>query len=317
MNIQGQQNLQISLIIPVRDEAASCAELVASINRQTYAPAEIIIVDGGSTDGTADLARNLTGSDARYRIIEAGVASPGRGRNVGAEAARGDWLAFTDAGIKLSNDWLEKLVEAAQTANQPDIIYGNYAPVTRTFFEKCAAFAYVPGQGAGIRGKFIASSLYKKEVWEKVGGFPDLRAAEDLMFMEAAEKNGFQSANAPAAMVFWSLRPDLFSTFRKFALYSKYNVWAGRQWDWHYGILRQYAVVAPFAVLAVLHSAWWWLVIPLWLAARAVKRMLPHRSEFGAATIFNPLYLLGVMFLIVTIDAATFLGWAQAVWEKK
>ncbi len=310
--------MKISLIIPIKNEAESLENLCLSINRQTRQPDETILVDGGSTDQTVAIARKITARQAEFNLIETAHASPGRGRNIGAENARFEWLAFTDAGIKLEADWLEKLVEKAVADAKVDIVYGNYAPVVGNYFEKIATLCYVPPfRENSIRGKFIASSLLKKEVWKAVGGFPDLRAAEDLMFMEAAEKQHFKFAFAPDALVRWHLRPNFSSTFRKFALYSKHNVWAGRQWDWHYGILRQYLILIPVLLLTVFHSWWWLIVVGLWLFARTAKRILPHRTEFGLLALFNPLVFFGAAVLILGIDAATFTGWKQAYAENK
>jgi glycosyltransferase involved in cell wall biosynthesis len=306
------------LIIPVRNEAESLGLLVKSINSQTYAPDEIVLVDGGSTDGTASLAERLTAGDDRFRIVEAGDATPGRGRNIGAKNARNEWLAFTDAGIKLEDSWLENLVRALAENSGALVVYGNYAPAVNTFFEKCAVFAYVsPQTASGIRGKFIASALLKKEVWQKVGGFPDSRAAEDLMFMDEIERRGFNTVFAPDAMVYWQLRPDFPSTFRKFVLYSKHNVWVERQWQWHYGVVRQYLLLLPFVILSLLHSFWWLSAIVAWLFLRTAKRILRHQHEFGSAAILNPFLFSGTMLLIILIDLATFAGFIQAVIQKK
>lgn len=308
------QNFQISLVIPMKNESETLSLLVDSIERQTFQPAEVVLVDGGSTDETVAIAESLISGNRKYKLIKTPQASPGKGRNIGAENAQFEWIAFTDAGIKLKPDWLERLAEKALQNSEADIIYGDYSPVISNTFEKIAALTYVPAKRNGaIRGKFIASSLVKKYVWEKVGGFPDLRAAEDLMFMERAERLGFKHQFAPEAMVYWQLRPDVASTFRKFVLYSKFNVWAGKQADWHYGIARQYLILLPFLLLAVFHSAWWLSAVILWLFARTAKRILPHRQEHGLAPFFNPVIFAGVMLLGLVIDAATFVGWFQAV----
>ena len=316
--ISDSKKSQISLIVPLKNEAESLAALIESINRQTLPPAEIILVDGGSSDGTLALAASLTVSDNRYRIIDAGDATPGRGRNVGTEKARNDWIAYTDAGITLETDWLEQL--ALKAAKTPDaaIVYGNYEPVVNRRFERVAAVVYVaPVNAEGVRERFIASSLMKKEVWSAVGGFPDFRASEDGTFMEAAEKSGFKHVFAPRAKIYWSLSPGWSATFRKFALYSKHNVFAARQWQWHYGVVRQYAIVTPFVALALLHSRYWLTVVLLWLLARTFKKMLPHRREMGAGMFFNPLFIFETALLILMLDAATFVGWYQALTQKK
>lgn len=311
----------VSLVIPVRNEEESLPALLDSIRRQTHQPAEVILVDGGSTDNTVKLAREMATADERLRVIETTGATPGRGRNLGIEAARYEWIALTDAGIRLEPEWLEQLVAEARADTELKVVYGNYEAVNGSFFERCAALAYLPpkverGGGRMVRGPFIASALLRREVWEAVGGFPDLRAAEDLFFMEQIKRQNFKTGWSPRATVWWQLRPSFKTTFRKFALYSRHNIWAGRQWDWHYGLARQYAFGLVFFVLALAHS-WWWLVVPvLGLCARAARAIYRLREGRSLAWLFNPAQFAGVTLVMLTIDLATFVGWAQAVWQR-
>jgi glycosyltransferase involved in cell wall biosynthesis len=310
-------SIPVSLVIPVFNEQSSLTKLVATIQSQTVQPAEVIIVDGGSTDNTLSLAHQLTAGDSRFRIIEAGRAMPGKGRNIGAQHATQDWLAFTDAGIFLEGDWLEKLIEAAKSNPEAGIIYGNLSPLTRTTFEKCAAIAYVPPLRPGeIRTKSIASYMIKKELWAKAGGFPDYRAAEDLIFIENAEKTGAPISFAPDAFIHWELRPGFGATYRRFQLYSKYNIWAGRAKYWHYGVARQYALVFLLIMAAIFHHWLWLAAIPLWLLARALKQIFRHRFQFGLGALFNPVIVVGVILITITLDTATFSGWVEAVLTK-
>lgn len=317
--MQVSENIfQVSLVIPIRNEESSIENLIESITVQTFQPDEIILVDAGSTDRTVEIVERLAAANAKIKLIKTDGATPGKGRNIGIEGARNEWIALTDAGIKLKADWLEELVKVAIEDPELDIVYGNISAVIGNLFEKCAALSYVPPQNAtGIRWKSIASCLLRKKVWQTVGGFPDLRAAEDLMFMDEAERQGFKNGDAPMAMVYWNMRPDLSSTFSKFVLYSKHNVWAGRQWDWHYGILRQYLLLIPFLILTAVYSWWWLLAILLWLVARTTKRILTNRCEFGWGAIVNPLIVAGTAVLVLTIDLATFVGWARALISKK
>jgi hypothetical protein len=131
--------------------------------------------------------------------------------------------------------------------------------------------------------------------------------------MERVEAEGARTRWAPRANVRWQLQPNLARTFRRFALYSKHNVWAGRQRFWHYGIARQYAVALLFVVLAVVHSVWWLTVPALGLAARAAKSILRHREGRGLLWALNPLQFAGVVLVLLTVDLATFVGWAQAL----
>lgn len=317
------QSPKVSLVIPVRNEADSIDVLLESIERQTVQPDEIIIVDGGSTDKTLEILAARSAGDEWLKLIAVDEATPGKGRNIGIDAAKNEWIALTDAGIRLDETWLAELTANCQNA---DIVYGNYAPELSSPFSKdkkslfltAATIAYVPAQRPGkIRSMAIASYLLRKEVWEAVGGFPDLRAAEDLMFMEQAKQLDFKSATAPKAMMYWSLRPDVASTFAKFRLYSKHNVWADRQWDWHYGIARQYAVMLPFVLLGIIHSFWWLIAFPVWLAARTIKRAAAYWHELGGRVLFDPRVLSITAFLILVIDAATFAGWFEAAIKPK
>lgn len=308
----------------MRNEEKSLPALLDSVRRQTHRPVEVILVDGGSTDATVKVAREIaaaSGADFKdLRVIEGTEATPGRGRNIGIGAARSEWVALTDAGIRLEPEWLERLIEVVRADGDVQVVYGNYEASIGSFFERCAALVYLPPKveraGGRVRGPSIASALLRREVWEAVGGFPDLRAAEDLFFMEHIKRLNFKIAYAPRATVWWQLQPTLGKTFRKFVLYSRHNVWAGRQWDWHYGLARQYAVNLIFFVLALAHS-WWWLMFPVALTlARAAKLIYVRREGRGLAWLFNPLQFAGVVFVMLTIDLATFIGWAQAVWQR-
>lgn len=315
------KEFDVSLVVPVRNEEATLAALLESIGRQTHRPAEVIIVDGGSTDATVRVARELGAMREGLRVIEAVEATPGRGRNIGIGAARTEWVALTDAGIRLEPEWLENLVEAARADRDVSVVYGNYEAAAGSFFERCAALVYLPPKeeraGGRMRGPSIASALLKREVWKTAGGFPDLRASEDLFFMEHVKRLNFKIAYAPRATVWWQLQPTLAKTFRKFVLYSRHNVWAGRQWDWHYGLARQYAVWLVFCALTAVHSAWWLLFPIAGTLARAAKSIYARREGRGLSWLLNPAQFAGVVFVMLAVDLATFVGWAQAAWWRR
>jgi glycosyltransferase involved in cell wall biosynthesis len=314
--------VKVSLVVPVKNEAHSIEQLIESAAAQTRPPEEVVIVDGGSSDGTAEIVHRWERRHSRMgwlRVIRAEEATPGKGRNIGVKNASHEWIAFTDAGIRAEPEWLEQLVEAAERDPQVEVVYGSYEPMTETFFERCAALAYVaPKQmraGQMMRGPAIPSSLFHRRVWESVGGFPDLRAAEDLIFMNRVAEAGFKTAFAPGAIVWWQLRPTLSSTFRKFILYSMHNVQAGMQRFWHYGLLRQYLLWQAFFLLAAVFSGWWALVPVCGYLLRAAKSIWIRREERGMIWALNPAQFALVTVILLTIDLATFIGWAQAYWQ--
>ena len=101
--------MKISLISTVLNEAHSLPALLDSIAAQTRSPDEVIICDGGSTDGTLELLR----AERRFpvRVIERPGSNISQGRNAAIAEASGEVIASTDAGVRLDHQWLEKLVE--------------------------------------------------------------------------------------------------------------------------------------------------------------------------------------------------------------
>src|SRR5262245_53288364 len=97
---------QLSIVIPVLDEAAAIGETLAALASYRARSAEVIVVDGGSRDGTLEAARPLAD-----RVI---TAPRGRGSqmNAGAAAARGDALLFLHADTRLPPDADRLVVDA-------------------------------------------------------------------------------------------------------------------------------------------------------------------------------------------------------------
>ena len=304
----------------MRNEAENIQELIDSIQQQSRKPDEVLFVDGGSSDGTIAILRQACEQNSRFRLLEAGKALPGQGRNIGVANSFFDWIAFTDAGNRLESDWLEQLILAANAEPDTGIVCGNFEPVTDSFFTQCAAVAYlshrVPGENGLVRGPFIASSLVRRDVWHAVGGFPELRAAEDLIFFEEIERKGYKFKWAPKATVHWEIRPGLWGTFRRFLLYSCVNVWAQRQNQWHYGVARLYLLGLPFFILAAWKSAWWLLIPFVALSVRVARRLWLWREGRGLLWVLNPLRFAYVLVITLTLDLATFSGWFAAILKR-
>ena len=101
----------------VRNEAANLPLLLDSVLAQTLRPAEIVIVDGGSTDGTPQVARSYMGR-LPVRLVELPGANISEGRNAAIRAAACDLVAVTDAGVRLDAHWLERLARPQRGQEQ-------------------------------------------------------------------------------------------------------------------------------------------------------------------------------------------------------
>ena len=312
--------MKVSVVVPVRDEEHSIRELLDSLLAQTRPPDEIVITDGGSTDATPQIIEDYIHRGAPVRLIRAAAALPGRGRNLGAAQASFEWLAFTDAGISLANNWLEALVTKAEAGDSIDVVYGSWEPITDSFFKQCAAIAYVPPPALHddelVRPRSIASALLRRSAWQAVGGFPEeLRSAEDLLFMDRLEHAGYTIAYEPRAQVHWDLRPTLWSTFKRFLIYSRNNIRAGLFRQWQATILFRYGVLAVLLIAAlIVEPSWAWFPILAWLlllVARAAVSIRRNRSCYPASLFHNLLRGVMVMSLLAVLDAAAILGSIQ------
>ena len=96
----------ISVIVPVYNRAATVAETLASIQQQTYPYFEVVIVDDGSTDDSADMIRPFL-NDVRFHYhYQANSGRPAVARNRGVKLASYDWLAFLDSDDTWHPDYL-------------------------------------------------------------------------------------------------------------------------------------------------------------------------------------------------------------------
>lgn len=104
---------QISVIVPARNVEPYIAEALASALAQTVLPTEIVVVDDGSTDRTAEIAR---GFGPRVKVISKRVNGSGPGRNLAVEQSSGEWLAFLDA----DDVWMPEKLERQLAKAGPD-----------------------------------------------------------------------------------------------------------------------------------------------------------------------------------------------------
>jgi glycosyltransferase AglI len=109
------------VVIPVRDDPTGVARTLADLHHQSLDPRlfEVWVVDNGSTDATPATARTaaVQGPASVDVIVEARVPTSYGARNAGIRAARGDLVAFLDAGMTVPADYLERVAEAFAAEN--------------------------------------------------------------------------------------------------------------------------------------------------------------------------------------------------------
>ena len=107
----------VSIIVPVYNVKEYLAECVESIRRQTLSEIEIILVDDGSTDGSAELCDNYANMDKRIQALHQANGGSTRARNTGLSASKGDYIGFIDSDDWIEPNMYEELLEYAEKAD--------------------------------------------------------------------------------------------------------------------------------------------------------------------------------------------------------
>jgi len=121
---------KLSVVMPVWNAARYLSEALASVLVQKDAPAlEVICVDDGSTDDSAAIAAFWQARDSRLKVIRQENQGPGAARNVGMDAARGDYLLFLDADDRLSSGAALRAACEQAVSDDLDILFADGAVI--------------------------------------------------------------------------------------------------------------------------------------------------------------------------------------------
>lgn len=118
------ENPIVSVIIPVYNVAAYLPRCVESVLAQTLTSIEILLVDDGSTDGSAQLCDEYATRDSRVHVLHQANGGLGSARNAGLDAATGEHLAFVDSDDYIAPDMMERLYSALLNNNADICICG-------------------------------------------------------------------------------------------------------------------------------------------------------------------------------------------------
>jgi len=298
--------MKVSLVATVKDAGPWIDEFLRSLARQTRPPDEVVVVDGGSTDGTAAA---LAAVDEITLLVEPG-ANIARGRNLAIRAATHDVLLVTDADCVLSADWVERLIEPVELG--ADVAAGAYRPIATSLFETATA-AWIP-EPTELRPGWMPSSrslALRRSAFEATGGYPEwLDVGEDMYLNHRLVATGARIDLAPEAVVYWRMRPDLASLWRQYERYAEGDADAGMYPRRHllrfgtYGFLiaavasRKRSLLAAAAVGAAAYA---------WRPVRRTWRRLPAGSPERLRSVVL------VPAVMAFVDAAKMWGYARGL----
>lgn len=115
--------MKVSVIIPTYNRAHLISETIDSIVNQTLRPAEIVIVDDGSTDNTERVVKKYANLVKYYRIENSGVC---KARNVGVDKSQNEWVAFCDSDDLWHQDKLFHQVQLIKSSNEVEYCFTNF-----------------------------------------------------------------------------------------------------------------------------------------------------------------------------------------------
>jgi glycosyltransferase involved in cell wall biosynthesis len=221
---------KVSITATVLNEARDIDALIDTLMHQTLVPSEVIVVDGGSADGTWEKLQN---AKTKYPSLIAirdetcnlkRSAGPiARGRNIAISAATSEIIACADAGCTYRSDWLENLVGPILRNESSYALGGSCLdPSELTVWDlACAPFFGIKLSPQRTTKSCTARSMaFCKSLWQQIGGFPEtVFLGEDTMF-DAAARRLVTPAFSPEAKAFYAPRHSLASALRQLASYA-------------------------------------------------------------------------------------------------
>ena len=185
----------VSVIVPVYNKAKYIPNILLQIQTQSFWGFECILIDDGSTDGSGEICDRFAAQDPRFRVFHIPNGGVSHARNVGLDAATGDYITFIDSDDGVSPDYLENLVHCV-TASKADLVISGFEKVdaegrviqkvflqnngTLRFQEQLPSFAKEQME-SGIYG-CCAAKLFRNNLVAGLRFDETLKLAEDFDF---------------------------------------------------------------------------------------------------------------------------------------
>ncbi|MGI8587318.1 MAG: glycosyltransferase [Chloroflexia bacterium] len=318
--------LRTTLVMTVRNEAGSIGGVIESLRGQTRGPDEMVIVDGGSSDDTVGLIEAAAGEvpwPLWVRVVPG--ANISQGRNAAIREAKGPIITVTDAGVRLPETWLERLVAPFEGSGGAEIAVasGFFSPDPQTVFERAMGATVLPALADIKPERFLPSSrsvAFRKDAWEAVGGYPEwLDYSEDLVFDIALRDAGYRFAFVPDATALFRPRGSLRAFFRQYYLYARGDGKADL-WRRRHAIRYATYVAASILLLLARKRPFAWLLLAVGAGAYCAvpyRRLRPWLAGLTPAERAQAIALVPIIRL--TGDCAKMAGYPVGVlwWRGK
>lgn len=266
----------VSIVLPVLNEARDLPRLLDELTGQAAPPGgfEVLVADGGSTDGTQECVLAVARRHPNVKLLSNPLRRSSAGRNVGARAARGQYIMFLDGHCALPRtDYLVRLHELFQSTGaaclcrpQPlnqlrDGGWGEAISNARHSWLGHDAGSDIYGGEPGFTDPKSAGAAYLRDCIEQLGGYDErFDACEDVEFNHRVHDAGFRSYRHPDLAVHYRPRTTLAGLYRQMFRYGR-----GRA-----RLMARHAGVVPKPLLAITLFTLLLASSPLWLAPAGI-----------------------------------------------
>ncbi len=196
----------ISVIMPIYNGERFVAEALESVQRQEVADLEIIVVDDGSTDGSAAYVEALAAVDGRIRLLRGARSGVAAARNRGLRAARGDLIAFIDCDDVMPEGRLARNLKLFASDPTVDVILGDIV-----YFSELGADGKPAGGTPYIRLQTVnlPAHVFRRAAFERVGLFDEsFEQAEDGDLILRMREAGVKLVNDGEVALYYRRHPD-------------------------------------------------------------------------------------------------------------
>lgn len=195
----------VTLAIPSFNAASYLPRVLESVARLNAPPKTLLVIDDGSTDGTAKIASSIAASMKTLRVISHKVNQGlGATRQTALKSCETPWLAMIDSDVSVEPDWLGSLIEIAEHRGAAgvggDLIESDAQTVADRWRARMMAQTHGGAEKAGV-SLFGCNTLHAVAALNAVGGFNSryIRAYEDMDISEKLMKAGHQLVYTPTA----------------------------------------------------------------------------------------------------------------------
>jgi glycosyltransferase involved in cell wall biosynthesis len=188
----------VSVIVPLHNDEAYLDEALRSILGQTRPPEQVVVVDDGSTDASADIARKHLPHIILLSQANQGISGA---RNTGIAAATGDVIAFLDADDVWPADSLQRRLDILEADPEVDAVYGLVEQFISPEVDAASrARMHLPEGRTAAR--FAGAVLVRRRVFDRIGGFdPALRVGETIDWSARLQDSGAKVAVVDALVM--------------------------------------------------------------------------------------------------------------------